>query len=198
MRALPILTVSLSLIASTTLSAGAGDEHRHMDAHEHGRGTLNIAIVGDIVSMELVAPGADIVGFEHAATSEEDKATVAKAKATLSKPLTLFSPPAAAACKTDTHAVSIATESHDEHNDHKDHGHADKGHHDHEPTAHSEFRAEYTLRCAAPEKLTSLQFKFFDAFGGAQKLDVAIITATNQSKFEVTRAKPTIDLAGLM
>src|SRR5262249_38687966 len=47
--------------------AAAQSAHRELGPHEHGRGTLNIAIEGNRVSMELEVPGMDIAGFEHAA-----------------------------------------------------------------------------------------------------------------------------------
>ena len=50
-----------------TMSAVAEEKHRQLGAHEHGHGNFNIAIEGKSVSMELEAPGADIVGFEHKA-----------------------------------------------------------------------------------------------------------------------------------
>ena len=55
--------------------------------HVHGHGTLNIAIEDKRVSMELEVPGMDIVGFEHAPSTDDQKAAVEKAKARLEKPL---------------------------------------------------------------------------------------------------------------
>ena len=49
-------------------------QHRELGPHQHGHGTLNIAIEGERVSMELDVPGADIVGFEHAASTADQKA----------------------------------------------------------------------------------------------------------------------------
>ena len=62
------------------------------------RGTLNIAIEGARLTMELEAPGADIVGFEHKAKTEQQKAAVEKAKQQLAEPQALFKLPAAAGC----------------------------------------------------------------------------------------------------
>src|SRR6185369_1509759 len=60
--------LGLLFIASAVASpAFAAEEHRELGVHEHGRGTLNIAIEGNKVTMELEAAGVDIVGFEHAA-----------------------------------------------------------------------------------------------------------------------------------
>ena len=62
-------------------------QHRELGPHQHGHGTLNIAIEGGRVSMELDVPGADIVGFEHAPSTKAQRTAVDKAKAQLAAPL---------------------------------------------------------------------------------------------------------------
>jgi hypothetical protein len=46
------------------------------------------------------------------------------------------------------------------------------------------------------EKLTSIEFPYFRKFAGAQELEINLVTAKGQSKFEVKRGKPRIDLTG--
>ena len=91
-------TLALAAISLLTTAARAEEEHRELGPHVHGHGTLNIAIEDKRVSMELEVPGMDIVGFEHAASTDDQKAAVEKAKARLEKPLGVFSLPAAAGC----------------------------------------------------------------------------------------------------
>jgi len=183
----------------TALQTGvASAQHREVGAHEHGRGTLNIAMEGTRVTMELEVPGADIVGFEHAAKTKKQKAAVEKAKTQLAAPLALFVLPAAAACKLGEAKVEIegGADDHD-HGKGKDKSAkgASKGHHE---QGHSEFRAQYALECASPASLTAIEFAYFKTFAAAQKLEVNVITSKGQTKFEVTRGKPRIDLAGMM
>ena len=161
----------------------AADEHRELGAHEHGRGTLNIAVEGNKVTMELEVPGVDIVGFEHAAKTSREKAAVEKAKAQLAAPLTLFALPAAAACRVTEAKIEVENGGHE-------HGAKEGTKVDAKGDGHSEFHVEYALECAAPANLTGIEFGYFRAFAGAQKLDVNVITPKGQSKFEVTRAKP--------
>ena len=132
-----------SLIALLLLSAPAvAEESRSMDAHEHGVGSLNIAIDGSIVAMEFEAPGADIVGFEYAAESAEDRRAIDDAVAVLARPSDLFSMPPAAECTVTEAKASLVMEedahdhgeehaSHDEHDDHEEE-HASHDEHDHE------------------------------------------------------------------
>lgn len=113
------------LALSATISTPAlAQQSRQLDAHEHGVGQLNIAFDGGQVAMELHAPGADIVGFEYAAESAEDRAAVDAAVATLARPLDLFLLPEAAGCSVVQ--ASAELESEDAHEDHdEEHGHDD-------------------------------------------------------------------------
>jgi hypothetical protein len=173
--------------------------HRELGAHEHGRGTLNIAVEGNRLSMELEVPGADIVGFEHAPSTPKQKAAVEAAKKRLAAPQTLFKLPASAGCVLDSSQVAIEAEDHD--HDAKEHepksaDGAPKKADEHEEHEHSQFHVQYAFTCKAPANLTSIEFGYFAAFAGAQKLEVNLISAKGQTSFEVTRARPRIDLAG--
>lgn len=119
--------VVCAVAAVCTLPAAA-EERRSLDAHEHGHGELNIAIEGDRIAMELEVPGFDIVGFEHVAESEEDRAAVQSALLQLAKPLDLFALPGSAGCEVvDSHVEHLVESGHDEDN-HDDHAHEDDDH----------------------------------------------------------------------
>ena len=98
--------------------SAAAEEHRQLGAHVHGHGRLNIAIEDKTVSIELEAPGADIVGFEHEAATRAQSAAIEKAKATLASGLSLFTPAAAAGCTQNASKVSIEAEHEHEHEHH--------------------------------------------------------------------------------
>lgn len=195
---LPTLALSLAFVSQ----AFAG-EHRELGAHEHGHGTLNIAIEGKTVKLELEAPGADIAGFEHEPSTDAEKKVFEAAKATLAKPLELFVPPDAAKCSVKEAKVSVVEEEHEA--DHKD-GHKEEhkdGHADHEgekeaEAHHNAFDVDYTLECAVIGELTSLDLKYFAAFPKAQRLTVNVITEKGQAQFEGSAKAPKIDLSGVM
>jgi hypothetical protein len=166
-------------------------QHRELGPHRHGHGTLNIAIEGGRVSMELDVPGADIVGFEHAATTKARQAAIDKAKAELAAPLSLFVLTKGAGCSVKEANVKI--EGAEEPKDAP--AGAPK-----EPAGagHSDFNADYVLECKAVDKLTSIEFPYFRKFPGAEELEVNLVTTRGQTKFEVKRGKPRIDLTGAM
>jgi hypothetical protein len=195
MRKHLVTAFGLAALSLLTVPARAEDDHRELGAHVHGHGTLNIAIEGNRVAMELEVPGMDIVGFEHAPSTDDQKAVVEKAKARLEKPLGLFSLPAAAGCAVAEAHVAVEAE----HGD--DHQHEEKDDHDHDDGAagaHNQFEANYALDCANPAELTTITFDYFALFGGAHDLTVNVVTAKGQSKYEVSRSKPTLDLGGIM
>ncbi len=122
---------TLPLILAVAATSALAEDSRQLDAHEHGVGALNIAVDGTTVAMEFTAPGADIVGFEYEATSDEDLAKIDAAIETLTSPLALFAFNAEAGCTVTAATAELETE--DDHDDH-DHGeeHAEDDHdHDH-------------------------------------------------------------------
>ncbi len=192
-----IIPVVLAVLASPAIAEGT----RELDSHEHGVGELNIAFEGNTVAMEFHAPGADIVGFEYAAESAEDRASIDAAVATLARPLDLFVIPAAAECSVVQASAEIESEEeHDDHGEHEDeHDHED-GHDDEEhadEAGHTEFHAEYTLTCGNPESLSKITFTYFDAFENARELEVQTISASGAQAFEIERDDPILDLRGM-
>jgi hypothetical protein len=200
---------AVSLVAFVTAFHALAEDSRQLDAHEHGVGTLNIAIEGATVAITFEAPGADIVGFEYAAESDIDLAAIDAAIATLAAPLDLFVMPDAAGCSVVEAQAEL--ESEDEHDSHGDDGHdngshgnhAEEGHDDHsdedhadhaDEIGHTEFHAEYTLTCDTPDALNEMTFKYFEAYPNAQEVEVQIITAAGAQAFEVERDAPVLTL----
>jgi hypothetical protein len=197
---------TVTLIATVLFAAPAfAEEHRELGPHVHGHGNLDIAVEDNKVSMSLEAPGMDIVGFEHAAESADQKSAVEKGTATLSAPLTLFKIPASAGCKVTDAKVAIEPEhEHEEGEEDHDHDAKEGADHDHDHdeheghAGHNQFHATYALECAKPAEITSIAFDYFKSFAGAQGLTVNVVTAKAQNKYEVTRDKPSLDLGGMM
>ncbi|MFY9640007.1 MAG: DUF2796 domain-containing protein [Rhodomicrobium sp.] len=191
MRVIRTACVLAAGLACTALSASA-QEHRQLGPHVHGHGHLNIAIEGKTVSMELEVPGMDIVGFEHEPSTPDQKAALEKAKAKLADGLSIFTPASSAGCALKSAKVATQAEHEDEHEHEADAHEHEAGHH------HSEFHVEYSLECSSPSRLTAMTFDYFKTFAGAQVLNIAVISPKGQSSFEVTRDKPSLDLAGIM
>lgn len=192
-------TLGAAVILGTfAVCPATAQTHRELGPHEHGRGTLNIAIEGKKVSMELEVPGMDIVGFEHEAKTGKDRTTLEKAKQKLSAPLSLFKLPASAGCRVTEAKVEVEVETgeHDHAAKEERKGEASKS--SEREQRHSEFHNTYSLECTSPASITGIEFGYFNAFPGAEKLEVNVITPKGQNKFEVTRTRPNLSLAGMI
>jgi uncharacterized protein DUF2796 len=188
------LSVVVVLGAVAAHPAAAQTTQRQLAPHEHGRGTLNIAVEGNKFGMELEVSGMDIVGFEHEAKTHKDKGTLEKAKQKLSTPLSLFKLPASAGCRLTEAKVELERGDSDRPASEGEKGEAPKS--SQEEQNHSEFHNMYSLECTSPTSITGIEFSYFNAFPAAEKLEVNVITPKGQNKFEVTRAIPNLSLVG--
>lgn len=171
---------------------GEAQEHRQLGAHQHGHGTLNVAIEGRTLQVELEVPGADIVGFEHPATSDADKAKVAAARKKLADASQVLAVPAQANCKLT--AAKVVLEGEEESATHqagKNEGRAGEA-------IHSEFQVRFAFDCTSVAAITQITFSYFKAFPNAEELDVTLITHKGQKTFEVNRQTTRIDIRDMM
>ena len=195
----PLALVAPGVIAEEKHEHEHDHEKRQHDAHVHGIAALNLALEGEEVHVELDSPAANIVGFEHAPSSEADHAVLDKAVATLKDGDRLFRFNSAAGCRMEKAEVTSALlddEHSDEHekkdgHDHEKHeneDHAKEGH-EHEGEAHSDIEAAYHFECDRPGKLTQLTVELFEAFPGMQELNVQYVVESKQGAAELTPAK---------
>ncbi|WP_429161110.1 DUF2796 domain-containing protein [Aeromonas media] len=183
--------ITLLLAAAAFGAQAHHDEHESHGAHEHGHGHLNLVVDGNQLMIELQAPAADLVGFEHAAKSDEEKAQYAKAVARLQQPDALFRLDPAAGCKLTQQELQAAKEDHDHEHDHDhDHDHdkaaSDEHEHHHDEAGHADLGAMYTYTCATPAKLTGLEATLFSLYPSLEKLSVQGILPTGQTAAELT------------
>lgn len=188
-------------------AAAGAEERRAVGAHEHGHGTLRIAVDGGALAMEFVSPGADIVGFEHAAETDADRARVEQALALLGDPAQIVVLPDAAQCRVVEASAETVGEHDDdghegeEHHDDEDH-HGDEDHHDDEENhggarhdaEHSEFVTTYLFDCADIAALDRISLAYFDRFPNAEELDVQILSADGAAALEVDAGHPVVEL----
>ena len=196
MKLMPL--IALALVSTTPVFA---EQTRQLDAHEHGVGQLDIAFDGKQILMELHAPGADIVGFEYAAESAEDRAKVDAAVAILARPSDLFVLTEAAGCTIVQASAELESEEgqadHEDEHDDDDHQDADHQEKNLGEAGHTEFHAEYLLACADLGAVTEITFTYFDVFPNALEVEVQLISNKGATSFEVERDAPILDLRGM-
>jgi len=161
--------------------AKAAEEH---GPHEHGAGRLQLAVEKGDVEIELALPGVDVVGFEHAAESAENRQAAEAAMAKLRDGAALFRFPAAAGCRLEKVDVNLMTGGHDDEHG-KEHAHDKKHEHERE-SGHTEFRAHYHFHCDAPAKAQPLDVRVFAAFPSLHEIRALTISAAGQGAMELT------------
>ncbi|WP_166363197.1 DUF2796 domain-containing protein [Pseudomonas akapageensis] len=176
------LLLALPFVLLPLAVAHAHDEHEHthdhehgsLGAHEHGVARLNAALDDTSLELELESPAMNLVGFEHAVGSDDDKARVAATRARLEQPLNLFNLPAAAGCSVVKQELEsplfgdkpAADEDHDE---------------------HSEIHAHYQFTCTTADALKHLDLSgLFKAFPATQKIQVQLVAPSGQHGVEAT------------
>ncbi|MEK1835837.1 MAG: DUF2796 domain-containing protein [Pseudomonas sp.] len=183
--ALPFALLPLAVAHAAVEHDHDHDEHGSLSAHEHGVGRLNAALDGQTLELELESPAMNLVGFEHAATTDADKAKVTAVRTQLEKPLVLFNLPKAAGCVVATQELESPLFG-DKPDADDDHDEADKDGHEHHHD-HSEIHAHYQLSCSAPGALKTLDLaNIFNTFPATQKIQVQLISPSGQQGVEVT------------
>jgi ABC-type Zn2+ transport system substrate-binding protein/surface adhesin len=182
-----LLVLPFALLPLTAVHAADEHDHDHehgsLGAHEHGVGRVNAALDGQTLELELESPAMNLVGFEHAATSDADKAKVAVARAQLEKPLALFNLPKAAGCVVAMQELESPLFG-DKPDADDDHDEDTKGEHHHD---HSEIHAHYHFTCATPGALQTLDLtNLFNTFPATRKIQLQLIGPSGQQGVEVT------------
>lgn len=198
--------LALPLLPLTALAAALADEltdaqQAHtLGVHQHGLATLSLAVNQQQLVLELFAPAADIVGFEHAPQNIEQEQQQAAAFTRVQEGPALFTLPKQAQCafiksellvqegdelddaaahaddhqhaKADAQQEQAHDHDHDEHNnDHDDH------HHDH---GHSDVLVKYHYQCQQPQALTRLDTQLFAQFASLNNIELQGIVASGQ------------------
>ena len=175
---LVVFSLGISAVVAHAETATNANETAVMEQHgkhEHGVASLSLAIDNKGLEISLDSPAANLVGFEHQPSTDEQSQQVAKVKAQLENPTSLFDIPAAAECsltKTELQAALMQVSS-DSETANPEHKHAaDKHEHEPEEHAHSDIEATWQFTCAKPVELGSLSTKLFAAFPEIKKLNV--------------------------
>ncbi len=201
-----VLAIVIGLSLSTVATA---EEYRQHSAHVHGHVEFNIAQDSSDLLLEITAPGADVVGFEHAPENAEQEKTLQHAVATLEDSNALFAINPQAQCEIEeVHVEHSLGGQHEEHehqdhegHDHEGHDHDEHAHHDHdgheghdhsEHSDHGEFTVQYRFHCAQVGELSHIQTDWFNQFPSTESVNVNLFTDTTQSATSLTKSNTQI------
>lgn len=199
--------IRYAALASLAAAPALAQEHREMGAHVHGVSKLELAMEGAKLSLNLHSPGADIVGFEYPAKSDDEKDAVEAAIRAMLAPENIVTLPEDAHCRLAEALAHLHSHEHDHdesdehaegHDDHDDHEGDHDDHDDHEEheggAQHSEFHARYEFTCEHPDELVNIGFPFFSQFPNAVEIEAAYVTATGAGAAEIHRDEAELSL----
>jgi hypothetical protein len=169
-------------------------KHGSLGTHEHGTARVNAALDDQTLAVEMQSPAMNIVGFEHLAATDADKAAVARARTLLEKPLALFNLPTSAGCSVASQHLQsplfgdvMPADDDDDDHDHDEHAAAGEEHH------HSEIHASYEFTCTSPDKLKALDLsQVFKTFPATHKVVVQMIAPAGQKGLDATPDNSTL------
>lgn len=177
---LAILAVTLG----ASFALNAHNEHFHQEApHVHGEAVLNIVREQQQITLELLSPGFNIVGFEHAPRTTEQQHAVDHARKTLQQPDKLFSFGNTSCQLQQQSAVTGLPEAHDHDHDHDHHQHG-----------HKDIQVTYQFSCQNLPSATTITVKLFEQFNQLEKVHVQWISASQQGAATLTSARNRISL----
>ncbi|WGZ94400.1 MAG: DUF2796 domain-containing protein [Candidatus Thiothrix putei] len=178
-----LFSLCLALSSSTLYADDHEHEHEEHGAHEHGAATLAIAAGAEGLEIMLESPAANIIGFEHAATTDEDKQKLTDAVKKLEAGAELFSMNTEAGCTLKSAEVisallgnaEDAAKSKDDH-DHK------------EGETHNDMDVTWSFACTQPAELKEVTVKLFTAFpDGFQHIKAEWVTEKGASALELDK-----------
>ncbi len=197
-----ILVAIAASMLSINLNAGPSDhrEHHRQEAHLHGLAEITLALEADRIELNLESPAANIVGFEHRASTSEQRRSINKARVTLESAEQLFSFIGTrceiTVLEIDLSAVLGTEESGHEENAHEHH-HDQPNHGKSADETHSEISANYQFQCEQDSSLTAIALNFFEHFPGIKTLKAVWVTDSNQGSAELTAKSKTIYLRAM-
>lgn len=180
--------VAVALVAFANAGlAGEGHDPGHGGhaPHVHGLGRLDLAQEGTEVHLVLETPAANILGFEHRARSEMERAAQAEAIAALRDGEALFQFSEAAGCSLDEVVVesTLVEPGEDDRTGHRP-GQDEEG------DTHADIEVAYRFLCARPGELKEVRVTLFDRFPSLERLEVQLATERGQAGAELTPTRP--------
>jgi Protein of unknown function (DUF2796) len=182
MSRLRSVAVPLALgLACAAASPAIAGEFRSRGVHEHGSATVDIAVQDGTLDIALHSPAINVIGFEHAPRSADEKSAVAQANRVFTSPKDLFSiPPGAACASTSVMLIPIVYE--------RD---GDDG----KPNApHADYDVSYRFHCAHSDQLHWIDIRFFEQLKGMRKIVANVVTPALQAQSLLTPGNTRVHL----
>ena len=180
----------------------ADDQHsnnfRQQGVHVHGNVELNLIQEKNALIIEIIAPGSDVVGFEHSPKTKQQTNALNTAVEKIENPYLIVTPSESAKCKISSKQVnhSLKQRDDDKHDHDQEHKHAnDKHKHANDKEhKHGEFYISYNFTCSNIAKLTKIKLNWFELFDNTKKITAKILSSQSQTQQILSKKNNTINL----
>ena len=174
------------LAGAAIASAGPVLASDNPGAHQHGHAELQLAIKGEQIDLLFTSPAYNLVGFEHLARSDDQKALVNEVTNWLGQ--TPLADTSEGGC-----AVMNAVVHHQAGGD--DHGHSHGHDHDHQDeSSHSDFEVTQTLSCPGLGSSQALATPITTRFSGIEHLGVQWVWPEGQGSARLGHGESRFEL----
>lgn len=163
--------------AASSCTAAAASGYPAHEPHVHGIATLNIVLENHDVHLALESPAVNLLGFEHAPVTAEEKTAFHATRQILTEPTRLFALPSAGCRLVDSDVRMPEIHSHAD---------GDDGHDHHEE--HADIYASYRFQCSRIAELNEIRMDLFAIFPGIQQIKAQWITDRSQGAQLLTPA----------
>lgn len=184
------------------LSANASD---NPGAHQHGHAELQVALDGNQIDLIFTSPAYNLLGFEHRARTDDQKALVKETEEWLEHTPLINTPDAS--CKVAS--AEVYHEAGDGSGDHHDHGHGSNGHDHHEHNehehnehehsegyGHSDFEVTQVLNCTGLASAEALLIPLTERFPEIEDLGVQWVWSGGQGSTRLEQPERSFSLKG--
>jgi hypothetical protein len=179
-----------------TPSIAAAAQH----AHEHGIAKLQVAVDGPTLTLNFSSALDNLLGFEHAPRTPQERTAAADLTARLRKPDALLIPSPAANCALtsarldapvlERKGTAPARNEGGKGSTSVDTKGSSKSRHDHDhKSEHADLSVEYLFRCENPQALRGLEVKLFERFRRLRQVNVQIAGPKGQSAANLTSSR---------
>ena len=214
-------STKIMLAAGVTMGVVASALAQPPGAHVHGKAALDIAVDSGTVQLNLYSPLDNLLGFEHAPRTGEERRAIQAMTARLHQADSLFVFTPSARCRLESAnlrsailppellaVVPSSGKSQDAPAGHRKGEaskpvsssspsspapHTDEAHRAHEAHEnHAELEAAWVFHCSTPQALQELDVGLFRAFPSLRRLDVAVAGPRKQSSARLTPQSSTL------
>ncbi len=163
-----------------------------LGAHTHGEGQITLIYHEGRLQIELQSPAANMLGFEHRPTTEQQWQALEQLSLTLNQPQRLVTLPPA--CKVTNVTVELPYERSVSDEKHDDHHHAPSDTSHSYNTHHRDIHTRYTWLCSTP-LMPTIRFNHFEIYAGFDKISVEWIVNGAQGITHLHKNKSSLEFA---